>query len=198
MKLDYSDMFYPVMGYENSDHEQVLAMPEFEGIEINRIHARRLVPTIKYLSLLYGKGSPLIERYSELEKRREKALQLSGLNTKNKEYLDEVKSLDNDDLVAIVAQMLRKQGEHELSLLLTQEHFMHELTSSMLDTIIADDDKDKMMALKRKAELSSMMEDVVGRINKFRSRYFKDDKILEKKVRRISGFYPEAMANIGK
>lgn len=199
MKLDYENMFFPVMEYDSTDYEGVLAMPEFEGIEINRLHGKRLVATVKYLALLYGKGSPIIERYAELEKRREKALQLSGLNTtKNSDYLEEVKNLDSKDLVIIVAQMLRKQGEHELTLLLTQEHFMNELTMSMLDTIIADDDKDKMMALERKGKLSSMMEDVVGRINKFRSQYFKDDKVLERKVRSLSGFTPETMAKFNK
>lgn len=188
-------MHFKVMGLDSGDADALLAMPEFEEVELERIHKQQLVQVVKYLVLMYDKHSPLVSKYPDLETRKEKAIDLAHINLgTQKKLVKRLTTLDDDDLLAIVAQMLRKQGEQDFSLLVSQEQLFYELLQNVMDPISSDNDKDQMMALERKAKLSDMLEGVGERIEKYRARYYRGDDDMEEKVRKTYRLTAENVA----
>ena len=192
---DYQGLYFKVMQFDSGDSDKVLKMPEFEDVELDRLHKQQLVQIIKYLVLMYDKHSPLVSKYPDLETRKEKAIDLAGINFgTQRKLIERLTSLNDDDLLTVVAQMLRKQGEQDFSLLISQEQLFYELLQNVLDPIESDSDKDQMTALEKKAKLSGMLEEVGERIEKYRARYYRGDDDMEEKVRKHYRLTPENIA----
>lgn len=172
-------------------------MPVFEGVDFSAIHSQRLVKKVQYFVLMYDKGSPLIQKYSDLEVRKDKAFEVAGFDKyRSTELMESLRQLDNEDDVKLIAQLLKKQADHSLSFLISQEELFYELLNHVMEPINKEEsDKDKMDALIKKSKLSEEMESISDRIEKYRARYFRGDSDLEKKVRKTFRYSPEGIAN---
>lgn len=193
---DYNSLhFKGVMDINNKDLVLLRDMPRFEGVSLDSLHKQQAVQIIKFFVLLYDKGSPLQHRYSDLSKRKDIAIELAGIHRKHqKPLMDELISLSNSVHVQVISEMLRKQADHSLSLLHSQEQLFYELLYHVMEPIQKEEsDKDKMAALEKKAKLSEQMEDVSDRIEKYRAKYFRGDSNLEKKIKSIR-YSPEMIA----
>ena len=197
-KEDFNHLHYRgVMEIETQDHKKLKSMPGFEGVDFSAIHSQRLVKKVQYFVLMYDKGSPLIQKYSDLEVRKDKAFEVAGFDKyRSTELMESLRNLDNEDDVKLIAQLLKKQADHSLSFLISQEELFYELLNHVMEPINKEEsDKDKMDALIKKSKLSEEMESISDRIEKYRARYFRGDSDLEKKVRKTFRYSPEGIAN---
>jgi len=153
------------------------------------------VKTMKYLVFMYDKNSPLVSQYSEVRARKQKALELANVVKSEDPYLYEKLMLFEDaDLIQIAAQMLRKQNDSIFSMLVSQEIFFDECLKKVLQPLEIEDDKKGLEALEKKAKISEAMEKVADRIEKYKSKFFRNDDDLEKKIRNVVAFTPESIA----
>lgn len=198
-KEDFNQLYYKgVLELDSSEHKKLKSIPIFEGVDFSDIHSQRLVKKVQYFVLMYDKGSPLISRYTDLDVRKDKAFEIAGFDKyRATEVMDSLRALDNDADVILIAQMLKKQADHSLSFLISQEELFYELLNHVMDPINKEEsDKDKMDALIKKSKLSEEMESISDRIEKYRARYFRGDSDLEKKVRKTFRFNPEGLAKV--
>jgi hypothetical protein len=78
--------------------------------------------------------------------------------------------------------------------LVSQEIFFDECLKKVLQPLEIEDDKKGLEALEKKAKISEAMEKVADRIEKYKSKFFRNDDDLEKKIRNVVAFTPESIA----
>ena len=171
-------------------------MEEFRGIDLTSVHKQKLVKAIKYLVYMYDKGSPLVPKYPDILERKDKAVSLAGLTKQyNKDIIEAVTELQ-EPFFTILMSMLKKQNEPVFSMLVTQEELFHECMANMLKPVIEESSSDELNALKKKGDVSDLMEQTIDRIDRFRSRYYGSDDDLAEKGRKYYQTTPEQMAGL--
>ena len=192
---NFKDLFFKIEGLEDNNYRTVEEVKEFSNISYMLIAKSERVKTMKYLVFMYDKNSPLVSQYNEVRSRKQKALELSNVVKSEDPYLYEKLMLFEDsDLIQIAAQMLRKQNDSIFSMLVSQEIFFDECLKKVLQPLEIEDDKKGLEALEKKAKISEAMEKVADRIEKYKSKFFRNDDDLEKKIRNVVAFTPESIA----
>ena len=192
---NFKDLFFKIEGLEDNNYRTVEEVKEFSNISYMLIAKSERVKTMKYLVFMYDKNSPLVSQYSEVRARKQKALELANVVKSEDPYLYEKLMLFEDaDLIQIAAQMLRKQNDSIFSMLVSQEIFFDECLKKVLQPLEIEDDKKGLEALEKKAKISEAMEKVADRIEKYKSKFFRNDDDLEKKIRNVVAFTPESIA----
>lgn len=197
-KDDFNSLYFKgVLELESSDFDKLKSMSVFDGIDFSNIHSQKLVKKVQYFVLMYDKGSPLIHKYSDINIRKDKAFETAGFDKyRAVKMMESLRHLEEENDVKVIAQMLKKQADHSLSFLISQEELFYELLNHVMEPISKEEsDKDKMDALIKKSKLSEEMESISDRIEKYRARYFRGDTNLEKKIRRSFSYSPEGIAN---
>lgn len=193
---DFKDLHYKVHHLEPNDHDELLDMEEFRGVDLTSVHKQKLVKAIKYLVYMYDKGSPLVPKYPDILERKDKAVSLAGLTKQyNKDIIEAVTELQ-EPFFTILMSMLKKQNEPVFSMLVTQEELFHECMANMLKPVIEESSSDELNALKKKGDVSDLMEQTIDRIDRFRSRYYGSDDDLAEKGRKYYQTTPEQMAGL--
>jgi hypothetical protein len=194
---DFKDMYFPIHTLTSQEYDKIDKMQQFDKISHHRFHKQQKVQILKVLAYLYDIQSPLVSQYTDIMARRDKALELAQVSKTNQAELYKIlRDFEHQDLIIVTAEMLRKQNDTVFSLLVSQEIFFSECLTKVLQPIQGEDDKETLSALEKKAKISETMQQVVDRIDKFRSRYFRNDQDLEKKVRTVVSFTPEGIANM--
>jgi hypothetical protein len=192
---NFKDLFFKIESLEDNNYRTVEEVKEFNNISYMLIAKSERVKTMKYLVFMYDKNSPLVSQYNEVRSRKQKALELSNVVKSEDPYLYEKLMLFEDsDLIQIAAQMLRKQNDSIFSMLVSQEIFFDECLKKVLQPLEIEDDKKGLEALEKKAKISEAMEKVADRIEKYKSKFFRNDDDLEKKIRNVVAFTPESIA----
>ena len=192
---NFKDLFFKIENLEENNYRTVEEVKEFASISYMLIAKSERVKTMKYLVFMYDKNSPLVSQYSEVRARKQKALELANVVKSEDPYLYEKLMLFEDsDLIQIAAQMLRKQNDSIFSMLVSQEIFFDECLKKVLQPLEIEDDKKGLEALEKKAKISEAMEKVADRIEKYKSKFFRNDDDLEKKIRNVVAFTPESIA----
>lgn len=194
---DFKDMYFPIHTLGTQEYEKLDKMKQFDKIDHSKFHKQQKVQILKVLAYLYDVNSPLVSQYTDIKARREKAIELAQVDKRTQnELYKKLMEFEDNDLIIVTAQMLRKQNDTVFSLLVSQEIFFSECLTKVLQPIQGEDDKETLSALEKKAKISETMQQVVDRIDKFRSRYFRNDQELEKKVRSVVSFTPEGIAKM--
>jgi len=193
----FKDLYFPIDKLEDENYMSIEGIKEFEQISYVLIPKNERIKTIKFIIFMYDKNSPLVSAYSEIKARKKKALELLDINLKNNnELYHKLTQFEDEGLIEVVAQMLRKQNDSIFSILVSQEIFLEECLRKVLQPLEVTDDKKGLEALEKKAKISEAMEKVVDRIEKYRSKFFRNDEELETKVRNTALFTPESIANL--
>lgn len=193
----FKDLYFPIDKLEDENYRSIESIKEFEQISYVLIPKSERIKTIKFIIFMYDKNSPLVSAYSEIKARKKKALELLDINLKNNnELYHKLTQFEDESLVEVTAQMLRKQNDSIFSILVSQEIFLEECLRKVLQPLEVTDDKKGLEALEKKAKISEAMEKVVDRIEKYRSKFFRNDDELETKVRNTALFTPESIANL--
>lgn len=193
----FKDLYFPIDKLEDENYRSIEGIKEFEQISYVLIPKNERIKTIKFIIFMYDKNSPLVSAYSEIKARKKKALELLDINLKNNnELYHKLTQFEDEGLIEVVAQMLRKQNDSIFSILVSQEIFLEECLRKVLQPLEVTDDKKGLEALEKKAKISEAMEKVVDRIEKYRSKFFRNDEELETKVRNTALFTPESIANL--
>jgi len=191
----FKDLYFPIDKLEDENYRSIEGIKEFEPISYVLIPKSERIKTIKFIIFMYDKNSPLVSAYSEIKARKKKALELLDINLKNNnELYHKLSQFEDESLVEVTAQMLRKQNDSIFSMLVSQEIFFDECLKKVLQPLEIEDDKKGLEALEKKAKISEAMEKVADRIEKYKSKFFRNDDDLEKKIRNVVAFTPESIA----
>ena len=152
---------------------------------------------IRYISFMYDPGSPLRNRFPDLNMRIESARELSGL-TDEKQW-DFVSSSD-EVYIESVTRFLRAVNSRLWTMIVTNEETFYEYAMRALDPVTKDDDskdKDVLQAANVKTKLLADMDEIDGRLTTYYRRLTGEDNKLAESVR-VRRRTPETMAKAAR
>lgn len=150
---------------------------------------------IRYIVLLYDKGSPLVRRFSNLDTRKREAATLAGFNPEDP-ALKSYKEFQDQEFTDMVVEFLIYQNNYTWTMLVSNEQTFYEFQKTLLqESSMIRNDKDKISAIASKSKLMEESDKIVERINSYYSQVFVEDKVIESAKRVASS--PEEIAKLG-
>jgi hypothetical protein len=155
---------------------------------------------IRYIILLYDKGTPLIRRYEKLDKRKVEAALIAGFETKKDGSFkdDKIKLiLENkeDKVLEMITQYVASLGDRRYALIVANEHVFYKNLESLFKTAsYPDDHKKELDALVTQDKILEMNEKIDARLQANYRAMFGEDEDLIEKVTRKGLMTPEKIA----
>lgn len=149
---------------------------------------------IRYIVLMYDKGSPLVKRFSNLDQRKKEAFAIAGYTALDP-ILETYKEFKVPEFTEMVTEFLIYQSDYAWMMLISNEQTFYEFQKTLLqESAMIRNDKDKISAIASKAKLMEESENMVSRIETYRKQIFVEDKVIEASKRVSSS--PEEMAKM--
>lgn len=150
---------------------------------------------IRYIILMYDKGSPLIKRFTNLDARKREASAIAGFN-QEEPSLKAYKEFQDEEFTEMVVEFLIYQNNYTWTMLVSNEQTFYEFQKTLLqESSMIRNDKDKISAIASKAKLMEESDKIVERINSYYKQVFTEEKVIETAKRIASS--PEEIAKLG-
>jgi hypothetical protein len=148
---------------------------------------------IRYLLLMYDKGSPFVTYYADLRQRKESVAVYVGYDPERDEArLEELYDLDDERFVDMLLAFLKGQNWLKWSLLVSNEQTFYEYQRSVLRRVTNyKTDKDRLTAVQVKSQIMNDCDMIVERIARYYTDIFGTRDVVEKAQ---GGITPESMA----
>lgn len=142
-----------------------------------------------YILFMYDKSSPFLKKFSDLEIRRQKSIEESGVN---KELVTE---MTDPDFVNMVVEFLRFQNDRLWFIICQNESiFMQYSTILMQNSFEVKDDRDMVTVLTLKEKVRENIMKVDADLTMLYEKFYNGDKVLEEKSAETVRFTPESVA----
>ena len=142
-----------------------------------------------YILFMYDKSSPFLKKFNDLELRREKAIQESGVDG------NLVTEMTDLDFVNMVVEFLRFQNDRLWFIICQNESiFMQYSTILMQSTFDVKGDKDFVNTLTLKEKVRENIMKVDADLTMLYEKFYNGDKLLEEKATDVVRFSPESVA----
>lgn len=150
---------------------------------------------IRYIILMYDKGSPLIKKLTNLDSRKREASSIAGFN-QDDPSLKAYKEFQDQEFTDMVVEFLIYQNNYTWTMLVSNEQTFYEFQKTLLqESSMIRNDKDKISAIASKAKLMEESDKIVERINAYYKQVFTEEKVIETAKRIASS--PEEIAKLG-
>lgn len=146
---------------------------------------------VKYMIYAYDKGTPIVRKEMDLDKRKKRAAVLAGFTTKDKKLFEDVSSLRVAAYRNLLSEMLVAQNNRLWTKIIAQEKYFIECSEVLIKSVELESDKDIIAALEKKSKLSKEMDEIDERLRRYWAEFLKGDEEAVEIIRSNSAS-PEA------
>jgi hypothetical protein len=168
---------------------ELSALPSFWNCDLPKTDA-----VIRYIILMYDVNSPLQKRIPSLDKRKEEAANLAGINLADPQFIV-LRDFKDDHFTTMVIDFLIYQNNYEWTMLVSNAQTFYEFQKTLLqESTMIRNDKDKISAIASKAKLMEESNAIVSRIREYYKYIFIEKDLEAKGAERVEAMSPELMA----
>ena len=172
--------------------------PEMQEIDSwNTYRGKNQEEILVYIMLLYDRkaymqGTPLQQKYTDIQKRREMAVTESGISEE-----DFAKIKEGDKVyMKMILDFLKYQNSRLWSLIVaTENSFLEYLDTLMSKQTAFNNDKDLISAIANKEKVREFLSKVVDDLDRLYDKFYNGDKEIEEVANKRIKLSPESLAN---
>jgi hypothetical protein len=170
---------------QDSDYRKNI--PEMKDIESwSEYKKRDFNSVVGYILFMYDKGSGFINKYHDVKKRREAAIEYSGI--KKPEDL-----LNDKVFLTMINDFLLYQNDILWHTICIHEHLYIEHSMLLMSAVLEERDKDLISATKVKEEVRQNYKKIISDLEEFKKKFYQDDKEVETEINNMR-FSPESIS----
>lgn len=142
-----------------------------------------------YVLFMYDKNSVFLKKFSDLEIRRQKAIEESGVNA------ELVTEMTDPHFINMVIDFLKFQNDRLWFIICQNESiFLQYSTILMQNTFDVKGDKDLVQTITLKEKVRENIMKVDADLTMLYEKFYNGDKVLEEKATEVVRFSPESVA----
>ena len=134
---------------------------------------------LTYIFLMYDKESPLVINITDLDKRKDEALELAGFSRRNGKWnltISEFRNLENTDVNKVISKFFFIQHANKFEFMVSLEEAYYQMCQELRNPIDGDDAEERLKSLKIKGAVAKEAAGISNDIDELRRGIFKEDK----------------------
>lgn len=187
--IEKSTFRFDIYSQEKKDVDYRIAFPEMEELsswEKHKNRAKVFNSRVRFILFMYDKGSGFIKKFTDIKKRREVAIQESGINPED---------FKEEEFLNMVTDFLIFQNDRLWHMICLHYNLYVEYSGLLMSPIAEDRSKDLITATKVKEDIRQNLMKVNADLDNFLEEFYRGDKEVKAQIEEKIRYSPE---NISK